>query len=122
MMVVEASIFQENINQYGPIVMWIGNFIVHYVTIAILLFYMHSSSSGGQFRNSLIKEYINQQPSKFFYYHVVGFVIFILIFSYVVIFHPNSHYGMPALSSSEVIVGSLGSAFSALLAFTLWTG
>ena len=97
MMVVETALFQENQYRYGAATAWIGNFIVHYLTLAILLYYMHTKTDHQKVVPTL--DYI----------HVLGFATFILLFSYIVLFHPNQHYGLPSATDFEV-------AFSILLA------
>ena len=121
MMVDKASMIQENIDDYGAILTWIGNFIVHYLTLAFLLFYMHNKTSANQHRSSVVNQHIKNQPSPFYYYHTISFAAFILIMTYVIMFDPNEHYGIRSLSKNDVAIGTVASSCFSLGVFVVWS-
>lgn len=121
MMVDKASMIQDNIDMYGATVTWIGNFIIHYLTLSFLLIYMHKKTSANQDRSKVVKQHIKNQPSPFYYYHTIGFAIFILIMTYVIMFNPNEHYGIKTLTKNNVALGTISSSLFSLAVFVVWS-
>jgi len=116
MMVVKAELFEANKERYGMVVSWIGNIVVHYLTMVVLIYYMHLARTKYD-----ISSYIKNHPSKFDYVHVIGFATFILLFSYIVLFHPNQHYGIPSATDFEVAVSILLAGGVGVATFLAWT-
>jgi hypothetical protein len=117
MMVDRALIFDTAVEKIGPTLVWLGNFVLHYLTLIVLFLYMHEDMNERKRRISDVFSHLG-----FRYIVVLGFFLFTLIYAYCVFFFPVEHYGLHAADDGLVAFLLLVSAGAGLAVFLSWAG
>lgn len=119
LMVQRATIFDQNIEKHGEALTWTGNFFLHYATLFMLIFYMHQSD----FFTREVRAYtrIVQQGLGFRYDILLISILFFILYSYISIEYPASHYGTD-LSNTTAGLSFLSAGFIGLYTSRLWAG
>ena len=99
LMIVGSTLFDENVDENGPVLVWIGSAILHYVTLLFLLRYMYG-------RKYILRD---DPPYKF----ILIIATFIIVYSYRAFCEPASHYGVAGISDAWsgfylILVSNLG--------------
>ena len=103
MMVSRADMMHNSVETYGAIVANIGSFIVHYLTLAMLLFYIYS------YKTIPVKA---PPPTQF-----LLFVVFFIFYCYMLVQEPATHYGIKNTSNLEAEVGMIVISLIGVLVF-----
>lgn len=91
MMVVQVDMLDSNIKEFGPVITWIGNFIVHYLTFILLVYYIQDGSNLDLLRSRKLSIVDDIGSS---YYTTLLANLFVLVYSYCAFFPPSTHYGI----------------------------
>lgn len=114
MMTVHASLLEHNLDLHGPLITWTANLLVHYITLAMLILYMHF-----QPRHKIIKNAIAGFQESY-YNQIIIFSIFIILFTYSILLKPVKHYGIPEITEFELNFAVVVSGFIGFLVFKGW--
>jgi len=102
MMVSRADMMHNSVETYGAIVANIGSFIVHYLTLVMLLFYIY-----------LLKPIREPPPSTQF----LLIVVFFIFYCYILVQEPATHYGIKNTSNLEAEIGMIVTSLIGVLVF-----
>lgn len=117
LMLQRATILDVNVEAHGATLTWIGNFILHYLTLAILLFYMHQNDAFTRDIRFHINVILKNLGAR---YHVILYTtLFLILYSYASLQHPATHYGTD-LSNLMATIYFLVGGWVGLYAITLW--
>lgn len=116
MMVAEAGMLQDSLDTIGPVLTWIGSFVIHYMTVVVLLVYMHHDLRRVQTAFKLANDIA---PGRII---VLFLTTFALIYAYAGFFPPASHYGIAGMTDTVALLLLLLVAASGLLVFRQWSG
>jgi hypothetical protein len=102
MMVSRADMMHNSVETYGAIVANIGSFIVHYLTLVMLLFYIY-----------LLKPIREPPPPTQF----LLIVVFFIFYCYMLVQEPATHYGIKNTSNLEAEIGMIVTSLIGVLVF-----
>jgi len=102
MMVSRADMMHNSVETYGAIVANIGSFIVHYLTLVMLLLYIY-----------LLKPIREPPPPTQF----LLIVVFFIFYCYMLVQEPATHYGIKNTSNLEAEIGMIVTSLIGVLVF-----
>ena len=115
MMVDESTVLDDSLNKNGPIYTWVGNFIIHYLTVIVLLAYIHHDTKRIY---TCIRSAREEAPGRT---SLLCIVVFTLTHAYATFFPPASHYGIAGITDTATALLLLVVSASAFGVFHNWT-
>lgn len=115
MMVDESGVIEDSLNRDGPVLTWIGNFLIHYMTVVVLLVYMHQDTKRIFTCTRNAREVASGRT---FLLHIL---LFTLTYAYASFFPPASHYGISGMTDIVTALLLLAVSASGLAVFQNWT-
>lgn len=116
MMVAESTVIADALENYGPVKAWLGNFLIHYMTVVVLIVYMHKDQ-----KKTFTCVKLAREDSNGTYASLLHIGLFTLIYSYCVFFPPASHYGITGMSDTITALLLLAVSATGLAAFRSWS-
>ena len=115
MMVARASMLENAIESYGIVLANLGSFIVHYLTLVMLIIYIsYPRQKKAQYLNC------NILPGPLYYLAHLQFLIicvFVFFYMYILVQEPATHYGISNTSNFEAEVGMIVTGIIGVLVF-----
>lgn len=115
MMVDDSGVLQDALNKNGPTLTWIGNFLIHYMTVVVLFVYMQQDTKRIFTCTKNARENAPGRTS------LLYIVLFTLTYAYATFFPPASHYGIAGMTDTVAALLLLGVSASGLAVFQNWT-
>ena len=115
MMVDESTVIGDSLDENGPVLTWVGSFLIHYMTVIVLLVYMHQDTKRIFTCTKSAREIATGRTSLLF------IVLFTLTYSYSTFFPPASHYGISGMTDIVAAHLLLVVSASGLAVFLNWT-
>lgn len=114
MMVDESTVINDSLNTNGPVYTWVGSFLIHYMTLIILLAYIHHDTKRIY---TCIRSAREEAPGRT---SLLCIVVFTLTYAYAKFFPPASHYGIAGMTDTVTALLLLAVSASALGVFQNW--
>jgi len=116
MMVAHAEMLENAIDSYGLALANIGSFIVHYLTLTMLIIYMNKPSPKKlmQFYSTSINP---TQEYAFAHLQFLIICVYVIFYSYILVQEPATHYGIPNTSNFEAELGMIFTGIIGVLVF-----
>jgi hypothetical protein len=115
MMVDESGAIENSLAENGPVLTWVGNFLIHYVTVIILLVYMHHDPKR---IFTCTKSARENDPGRLV---CLNTFLFTLTYAYASFFPPASHYGIAGITDTATALLLLAVSAIGLAVFQNWS-